>query len=92
MDPGPVEAVQQNRAGIFMNLGRLTEAKAAFGQALGLALRVGLSAGATTIRVNLLNLGLDEGSVEVVRSRGEKLVAHYDREGLVVDAYYARRA
>ena len=92
VDPGPVEAVQQNRAGVFMNLGRLTEARTAFGQALELALRAGLSAGATTIRVNLLNLGLDEGSFEEVRSRGEKLVAHCDREGLAVDAYYARLA
>ncbi len=92
VDPGPAEAVQQNRAGIFMNLGQLNEARTAFGQALELALRAGLSAGATTIRVNLLNLGLDEGSFEDVRSRGEKLVAHCDREGLAVDAYYARLA
>jgi tetratricopeptide (TPR) repeat protein len=92
VDPGPVESVQQNRAGILMNLGRLAEARAAFGQALELALRAGLSAGATTIRVNLLNLGLEEGSFEEVRSRGEKLVAHCDREGLAVDAYYARLA
>ncbi len=92
VDPGPVESVQQNRAGILMNLGRLAEARTAFGQALELALRAGLSAGATTIRVNLLNLGLEEGSYEEVRSRGEKLVAHCDRESLAVDAYYARLA
>ena len=92
VDPGPVASIQQNRAGILMNLGRLTEARTAFGQALELALRAGLSAGATTIRVNLLNLGLEEGSFEEVRSRGEKLVAHCDREGLAVDAYYARLA
>ena len=75
-----------------MNLGRLTEARAAFGAALELALRAGLMANATTIRVNLLNLGLDEGAFEDVRARGEKLVAHCDREGLAVDAYYARLA
>lgn len=91
-DPGPVQSVQQNRAGILMNLGRLGEARGAFGQALELALRSGLSAGATTIRVNLLGLGLEEGSFEEVRTRGEKLVAHCDREGLAVDAYYARIA
>lgn len=91
-DPGPVEAVQQNRAGILMNLGRLAEARAAFGQALELALRAGLTAGTTTIRVNLLGLGLEEGAFEEVRSRGEKLVATCVQEGLAVDAYYARLA
>lgn len=92
VDPGPVEAVQQNRAGILMNMGRLAEARAAFGQALELALRAGLTAGATTIRVNLLNLGLEEGAYEDVRARGEKLVATCVQEGLAVDAYYARLA
>jgi hypothetical protein len=75
-----------------MNLGRFAEARAAFGTALELALRSGLMASATSIRVNLLNLGLDEGSYEEVRARGEKVVAHCDREGLAVDAYYARLA
>jgi tetratricopeptide (TPR) repeat protein len=92
VDPGPVASTMQNRAGILMNLGRAAEARAAFGSALELALRSGLSANATTIRVNLLNLGLDEGSYEEVRARGEKLVAQSDREGLAVDAYYARLA
>ncbi len=92
VDPGPVSSTQQNRAGILMNLGRLSEARAAYGQALELALRAGLSASATTIRVNLLNLGLDEAAWEEVRSRGEKLVAQCDREGLAVDGYYARLA
>ncbi len=92
VDPGPVASTQQNRAGILMNLGRLAEARAAFGSALELALRAGLGASATAIRVNLLNLGLDEGSYEEVRARGAKLVAHCDREGLAVDAYYARLA
>jgi tetratricopeptide (TPR) repeat protein len=92
VDPGPVASTQQNRAGILLNLGRLAEARAAFGQALELSLRTGLQASATTIRVNLLNLGLDEGSFEEVRARGEKLVAYCDREGLAVDAYYARLA
>jgi tetratricopeptide (TPR) repeat protein len=92
VDPGPVASTQQNRAGILMNLGRLAEAREAFGAALELALRSGLMASATTIRVNLLNLGLDEGSYEDVRARGERLVAHCDREGLPVDAYYARLA
>ncbi|MFN7986964.1 MAG: hypothetical protein U0529_05795 [Thermoanaerobaculia bacterium] len=91
-DPGPVEAVQQNRAGILMNLGRLADARAAFGKALELALRSGLTAGATTIRVNLLNLGLEEEAYEEVRARGEKLVATCLQEGLAVDAYYARLA
>lgn len=92
VDPGPVEAVQQNRAGILMNLGRLAEARSAFGQALELAVRSGLSAGATTVRVNLLNLGLEERSYEDVRARGEKVIAFCDREGLLVDGYYARLA
>ncbi|HYN41506.1 MAG TPA: hypothetical protein VE129_07020, partial [Thermoanaerobaculia bacterium] len=92
VDPGPVASTQQNRAGILMNLGRLSEARAAFGSALELVLRSGLMASATSIRVNLLNLGLDEGAYEDVRARGEKLVAHCDREGLPVDAYYARLA
>ncbi len=92
VDPGPVASTQQNRAGILMNLGRLAEARAAFGAALELALRAGLMASAATIRVNLLNLGLDEGAYEDVRARGEKLVAHCVREGLAVDAYYARLA
>ena len=92
VDPGPVVSTQQNRAGILMNLGRLAEARAAFGTALELALRNGLRASATSIRVNLLNLGLDERAWEEVRSRGEKVVAHCDREGLAVDAYYARLA
>lgn len=92
VDPGPVASTQQNRAGILMNLGRLAEARAAFGAALELALRAGLMASAATIRVNLLNLGLDEGAYEDIRARGEKLVAHCDREGLSVDAYYARLA
>lgn len=92
VDPGPVVSTQQNRAGILMNLGRLSEARAAFGAALELALRNGLRASATTIRVNLLNLGLDEKAYEEVRSRGEKVVVQCDREGLVVDAYYARLA
>lgn len=92
VDPGPVASTQQNRAGILMNLGRLTEARAAFGSALELALGAGLAATATAIRVNLLNLGLDEGSYEEVRARGERLVAQSDRDGLAVDAYYARLA
>lgn len=92
VDPGPSEAIQQNRAGILMNLGRLVEARVAFGQALELAVRSGLSAAATTIRVNLLNLGLEEQSFEDVRNRGEKLVAYCDKEGLAIDAYYARLA
>ncbi|MCL4807301.1 MAG: hypothetical protein KJ062_05825 [Thermoanaerobaculia bacterium] len=92
VDPGPVASTQQNRAGILMNLGRLPEARAAFGSALELALRAGLTASATTIRVNLLNLGLDEGSWEEVRTRGERLVAQCDGDGLAVDAYYARLA
>lgn len=92
VDPGPVASTQQNRAGILMNLGRLSEARAAFGTALELALGAGLAASATTIRVNLLNLGLDEGSYEEVRARGERLVAQCDRDGLAVDAYYARLA
>ncbi|MHB1045971.1 MAG: tetratricopeptide repeat protein [Thermoanaerobaculia bacterium] len=92
VDPGPWEAIQQNRAGILMNLGRLSEARSAFGQALELAVRHGLSAAATTVRVNLLNLGLEEGAWEDVRVRGRKLVAFCDREGLSVDAYYARLA
>ncbi len=92
VDPGPVVSTQQNRAGILMNLGRLAEARTAFGAALELALRNGLRASATTIRVNLLNLGLDEKAYEEVRSRGEKVVAQCAREGLVVDAYYARLA
>lgn len=92
VDPSPVASTQQNRAGILMNLGRLGEARAAFGAALELALRAGLMASATTIRVNLLNLGLDEGSYDEVRARGEKLVTHCDHEGLAIDAYYARLA
>jgi len=92
VDPGPVASIEQNRAGILMNLGRLPEARAAFAAALELALRNGLTANATTIRVNLLSLGLDERAWEEVRSRGQKLVAHCDREGLAVDAYYARLA
>ena len=92
VDPGPVASTQQNRAGILMNLGRLAEAREAFGAALELALRSGLMASATTIRVNLLNLGLDEGAYEDVRARGERLIVHCDREGLAVDAYYARLA
>lgn len=92
VDPGPVASIGQNRAGILMNLGRLAEARAAFGAALELALRNGLTTSATTIRVNLLNLGLDERAYEEVRSRGEKVVAQCDREGLVVDGYYARLA
>jgi tetratricopeptide (TPR) repeat protein len=92
VDPGPVASTRQNRAGILMNLGRLSEARAAFGSALELALRAGLTAIATAIRVNLLNLGLDEGSYEEVRARGEKVVAQCDRDGLAVDAYYARLA
>ena len=92
VDPGPVASIEQNRAGILMNLGRLAESRAAFGAALELALRHGLLASATTIRVNLLNLGLDERAYEEVRSRGEKIVAQCEREGLAVDAYYARIA
>lgn len=92
VDPGPVASTQQNRAGILMNLGRLAEARAAFGEALELALRAGLQASAATIRVNLLGLGLDEGHFEDVRTRGERLVAQCVRDGLDVDAYYARLA
>jgi tetratricopeptide (TPR) repeat protein len=92
VDPGPVVSTLQNRAGILMNLGRLSEARSAFGFALELALRNGLKASATSIRVNLMNLGLDERCYEEVRSRGEKLVAQCDRDGLAVDAYYARLA
>ena len=92
VDPGPVTSIQQNRAGILMNLGRLKEARTSFGAALELSLRNGLSASATAIRVNLLNLGLDERTYEEVRSRGEKIVAHCDREGLAIDGYYARLA
>ncbi len=92
VDPGPWEAIQQNRAGILMNLGRFPEARTAFGRALELAVQHGLSAAATTVRVNLLNLGLEEGAWEDVRIRGKKLVAFCDREGLSVDAYYARLA
>jgi len=92
VDPGPVASTQQNRAGVLMGLDRLAEARAAFGSALELALRAGLTATATTIRVNLLNLGLDEGSYEEVRARGEKVVALCARDGLAVDAYYARLA
>jgi len=92
VDPGPFASTQQNRAGILMNLGRFAEARAAFGSALELALRSGLMASATAIRVNLLNLGLDEGSYDEVLARGEKLVAHCDHEGLAIDAYYARLA
>ncbi len=92
VDPGPVASTQQNRAGILMNLGRLAEARAAFGEALELALRTGLHASAATIRVNLLGLGLDEGHFEDVRARGERLVAQCVRDGLDLDAYYARLA
>ena len=92
VDPGPVASIEQNRAGILMNLGRQTEARAAFGAALELALRHGLTTSATSIRVNLLNLGLDERAYEEVRSRGEKVVAQCDRDGLAVDGYYARLA
>ncbi len=92
VDPGPVASTQQNRAGILMNLGRLAEARAAFGEALELALRAGLQASAATIRVNLLGLGLDEGHFEDVRTRGERLVGQCVRDGLDVDAYYARLA
>ena len=92
VDPGPVVSTQQNRAGLLMNLGRLADARSAFGAALELALRTGLRASATTIRVNLLNLGLDEKAYEEVRFRGEKVVAQCEREGLAVDAYYARLA
>lgn len=92
VDPGPVASTLQNRAGILMNLGRLTEARAAFGEALELALRSGLQASASTIRVNLLGLGLDEGHFEDVRTRGERLVAQCVRDGLDLDAYYARLA
>lgn len=92
VDPGPVVSTLQNRAGILMNLGRLAEARQAFGRALELALRNGLQASATSIRVNLLNLGLDERAWSEVLARGEKLVVQCDREGLAIDAYYARLA
>ncbi len=92
IDPGPVASTQQNRAGILMNLGRLAEARAAFGAALELALRTGLLASAATIRVNLMGLGLDEGHFEDVRARGERLVGQCVRDGLDMDAYYARLA
>jgi len=92
VDPGPCASIQQNRAGILMNLGRLSEARTGFGAALELALEHGLRASATTIRVNLLGLGLDERAYDEVRTRGERVVSQCEREGLAVDAYYARLA